>query len=59
MLGPCPCGVSKIKNSYRWQIILKGDFSEDFALSIKEIVYDSVDYKSVRIGVDINPNSLL
>ncbi|MEG2935843.1 MAG: primosomal protein N' [Clostridium sp.] len=59
MLGPCPCGVSKIKNSYRWQIILKGDFDEELALSIKEIVYDSVDYKSIRIGIDINPNSLL
>lgn len=59
MLGPCPCGVSKIKNSYRWQIIIKGNFDEDFAMAIKEIVYNDIDYKAIRIGIDINPNSLL
>lgn len=59
VLGPCPCGVSKIKNSHRWQIIIKGNFDDDFAMDIKKIVYDEVDYKSIRIGMDINPNSLL
>lgn len=59
MLGPCPCGVSKIKNLYRWQIIIKGNFHEDFAMAIKEIVYNDIDYKAIRIGIDINPNSLL
>ncbi len=59
MLGPCPCGVSKIKNSYRWQVIIKGNFDEDFAMAIKEIVYNDIDYKAIRISIDINPNSLL
>jgi primosomal protein N' (replication factor Y) len=26
MLGPCPCILSKIKEHYRWQIIIKGNF---------------------------------
>lgn len=59
ILGPCPCGISKIKNSYRWQIIIKGDFDEEFALYIKDLVYNSINYKNIRIGLDINPNSLL
>ena len=35
MLGPCPCAISKIKDMYRWQIILKGEFSFDTAEKIK------------------------
>lgn len=59
LLGPCPCGVSKIKNLYRWQIILKGQFDDDYAMDIKNLVYEQINYKNIRIGIDINPNSLL
>lgn len=59
LLGPCPCGVSKIKNSYRWQIILKGQFDDDYAMDIKDLVYEQINYRNIRIGIDINPNSLL
>lgn len=59
LLGPCPCGVSKIKSLFRWQIILKGNFDDEFALNIRNIVYENINYKDIRIGIDINPNSLL
>ncbi|MEG1255250.1 primosomal protein N' [Clostridium sp.] len=59
LLGPCPCGVSKMKNLYRWQIIIKGKFSDAFAMEIKNIIYEGLNYKNIRIGIDINPNSLL
>lgn len=59
LLGPCPCGISKIKSLYRWQIILKGKFDDEFAMDIKDIIYNEVDYKNIRVGIDINPNSLL
>ncbi|MFR1707811.1 MAG: primosomal protein N' [Clostridium sp.] len=59
LLGPCPCGVSKIKNLHRWQIILKGKFDDDYAMDIKNLVYEQINYKNIRIGIDINPNSLL
>lgn len=59
LLGPCPCGVSKIKNLHRWQIILKGQFDDDYAMDIKNLVYEQINYKNIRIGIDINPNSLL
>ncbi|MEG0133282.1 MAG: primosomal protein N' [Clostridium sp.] len=59
LLGPCPCGVSKIKNLCRWQIIIKGDFDDVFAMEVKNIIYDYLNYKNIRIGIDINPNSLL
>ncbi|MGV8980241.1 primosomal protein N' [Clostridium sp.] len=60
VLGPCPCGVSKIKNFYRWQIIIKGNIKEIIAENIKNLVYESVKniYNSVRVSIDINPSSM-
>lgn len=61
MLGPCPCGVSKIKNLFRWQIIIKGDLSTEILEDIKNMVYNELNsvYSSIRIGIDVNPNNLL
>jgi primosomal protein N' (replication factor Y) len=61
ILGPCPCSISKIKEMYRWQIIIKGDFDNKYACNIKKIVYDSIktDYNNIRVSMDINPTSLL
>ncbi|OFI07667.1 primosomal protein N' [Clostridium acetireducens DSM 10703] len=61
MLGPCPCEISKIKNYYRWQIILKGDVKEDFAMNIKNTIYKLIKnvYNDIRVSIDINPNSLI
>ena len=60
ILGPCPCGISKIKNFYRWQIIIKGNIEELIAEEIKNLVYESVKsvYNSIRVSIDINPSSM-
>lgn len=61
MLGPCPCILSKIKEHYRWQIIIKGKFDSFLASNIKKIIYDNLKdvYTEVKVNIDINPNSLL
>ncbi|HCW03258.1 MAG TPA: primosomal protein N' [Clostridium sp.] len=61
MLGPCPCAISKIKDMYRWQIILKGEFPFDTAAKIKNIVYEELKdvYTEVKLNLDVNPNSLI
>lgn len=61
MLGPCPCGISKIKEFYRWQIILKGNIEKEFSKKIRKIVYDLLKhvYNDIRVSMDVNPNSLL
>lgn len=61
MLGPCPCEISKIKELYRWQIILKGKIDRQFGGNIRKIVYDLLKdvYNDIRVSIDINPNSLL
>ena len=61
LLGPCPCGVSKIKNFYRWQIIIKGNIEQTIAEEIKKSVYESVKnvYTSIRVSIDINPSNMI
>ena len=60
VLGPTPCIIYRIKENYRWQIIVKGEFSSKFSKSIKDILYDKANnvYNDIRVSMDINPNSL-
>ena len=60
VLGPTPCIIYKIKENYRWQIIVKGEFSSKFSKSIKDLLYDKANnvYNDIRVSMDINPNSL-
>jgi primosomal protein N' (replication factor Y) (superfamily II helicase) len=61
MLGPCPCSISKIKEMYRWQILLKGDVELQLAQEVKFIIYDMLKevYSDIKVSMDTNPNSLL
>ena len=61
MLGPCPCTISKIKEMYRWQIILKGKVDIKLAENIKKDIYVILKsaYNEIRVSMDMNPNSLL
>jgi primosomal protein N' (replication factor Y) (superfamily II helicase) len=61
ILGPSPCILSKIKEYYRWQILVKGEVDIDLANNIKNIVYTNLQnsYSDIRISLDINPNNLL
>jgi primosomal protein N' (replication factor Y) len=61
MLGPSPCMISKIKDSYRWQLILKGKIEPEIADYIRKTIYDLTKdvYNSIRISMDVNPASLL
>lgn len=61
VLGPCPCGISKIKRLYRWQIIVKGYITLDIANNIKELTYSILKgYTSmIKTGIDLNPYNVL
>lgn len=60
ILGPIPCLVAKVKENYRWQIVIKGEFESEFTKKIKELLYDENKnvYNDIRISMDINPNNL-
>jgi len=60
MLGPSVCSINKIKNNYRWQIIIKGNLNYRIMDEIKTIVYSNVTQSTgVKVSIDINPNSLI
>ena len=61
LLGPTQCIVGKIKDKYRWQILIKGKITDELSKKIKDTLYEmnkSV-YNEIRMNIDINPNSLL
>ena len=55
---PLPAPIDKIKNKYRWRIIMKCKLDNNI---INIVNYSLKDIKSskVRISVDVNPNSMI
>ena len=54
---PLPCPIDKIKNKYRWRIILKGKLNNRLIDIINYCIND-LNNKSTRIIVDTNPTNL-
>ena len=60
LYSPRPAPIDKIKNKYRWRIILKGDFDEPINNMMGEVlkgVYTKGN--KARIIVDVNPSSMM
>ena len=55
---PLPCPIDKIKNRYRWRIILKGKLSNKL-IDIINFSISKIDSKTTRIIVDTNPTNLV
>ena len=58
ILGPIPSGISKIKNKYRWQILIKCDNADLFnerLLKAQSAVKKQECYRNVQILIDKNP----
>ena len=60
ILGPVPCIIKKIKENYRWQIMIKGNFNEEIPKKIKYILYELTKsvYNEIRVSMDTNPNNM-
>lgn len=64
IIGPYPAPLEKIKNNYRWQILIKSYPNRRKCLksSIKRVCIDNI-YKikidDIRFNIDIDPNSIL
>ena len=58
---PMPCPIDKIQNRFRWRIILKGQVDEwSNAILNKALNYIcSLNLKSTRVSMDVNPNSMM
>ena len=55
---PLPCPIDKIKNKYRWRIILKGKLSNKIIDTINMSIQNTK-FRTTRIIVDTNPTSLV
>lgn len=55
-----PSPIDKIKNKYRWRILIKCKFSEEIMELMNDTIekYYSLKSKNSRITVDLNPNNM-
>jgi primosomal protein N' (replication factor Y) len=59
VLGPAPAPIEKLRNRFRWQLLLKGKQSSallDFARQARQLAPKS---RSVRLHIDVDPYSML
>jgi len=58
ILGPAPAVISKIRNQYRWNIILKTKESEESSRRLKTLLSSLRKPSGVSIAVDVDPISV-
>ena len=59
LLGPAPAPIEKIRNLWRWHLVLKGKNSKNIRQTASNI-YDALkDIKDVKIDIDVDPINLL
>ena len=58
---PVPAPIDKIKNKYRWRIIIKCKFGDNIIDIINGCIDDVMEKRntSVSMIVDVNPNNML
>lgn len=57
---PRPAPIDKIKNKYRWRIIIKGKFDNNMIEEINSVLQEVYTYnKKARIVVDVNPTNMM
>ena len=60
LYSPRPAPIDKIKNKYRWRIILKGDFDEPINNMMGEVLKEVYTKgNKARIIIDVNPSSMM
>ncbi len=58
-LGPVSAPIARIKNKYRWQIILKGKDEEKIKETIKKLIYSDSMNENINMNIDMNPINML
>ncbi|AQS59049.1 primosomal protein N' [Desulforamulus ferrireducens] len=56
ILGPAPAGIPKIKDRYRWQLIIKGTMSKEIRnIAAKVLEQAGLRFKQVAVSIDVDP----
>jgi primosomal protein N' (replication factor Y) (superfamily II helicase) len=58
-LGPAPCTIEKVKNQYRWQLLLKNAQGSQGYEQIARALALFPGHPSIRISVDVDPLRIL
>lgn len=58
---PIPAPISKIKNRYRWRIIIKCNFNNAIINKMNQVLEDyyQMKFKNARVIIDVNPSSMM
>lgn len=56
---PVPSPVSKIKSKYRWHMIIKTSYPNEFKEILRKIYHEYLNKSQMHISIDINPTSIL
>jgi len=58
---PVPAPIDKIKNQYRWRILIKCKFDDEIINLINDILEEYYNMKDneTRVTVDLNPNNMM
>ena len=58
---PVPAPINKIKNKYRWRIIMKGKLDNNIIDILNHITEDfyKKNVKNVQVVIDTNPNNMM
>ena len=59
VLGPAPAPIEKIRNLWRWHLILKGRNAKELRRTAREIVIKLELVRDVKIDIDVDPINLL
>ena len=57
---PVTAPISKIKNKYRWRIIIKCNLNNNIINLLNSVLekYYNLKFKNTRVVVDVNPNNM-
>jgi len=60
LYSPIPSPISKIKNNYRWRMIIKTKFSDNIIYILNNMLdeFEKMKNTKVRVIVDVNPNNM-
>ena len=59
VMAAAPCVIAKLRNSYRWHIVVKAPLQADVSRVLLPLFRSRKPSKTVNVAVDVDPQSLL
>ncbi|MBA3007436.1 MAG: primosomal protein N' [Proteobacteria bacterium] len=61
ILGPAPSPLDRLRDRYRWQVLLKGVCQDDLHAVCHQVVTCQADFAvgDIKIGIDVDPENMM